>query len=144
MTTQHVFLVEHRIDWEPSTLVGLYGSWEAMLYGVSVQYPTTRRHYKTFQTFTITGTDQEGAPDQWETPHSTRGYLQVTLTPVHTRTTDAFEVRLKTIRKGVHGDSVARASHNITDESHAEALASGWNHARSDSTSTYYVHKVTA
>lgn len=142
MTTQTVFLVEHFHDWNVSYVDGIYESWDAMIYGTNAHHP----RFKVPDALTVTRHDEDGTPIEWCTDQRSRlGYLQITAAPLGTRTQDAYEVRLKTNRNGVIGDSVARASHNINNKAHAEALAAGWNQStHTDPTSTYYAHKVTA
>lgn len=128
-----IYVLEHVVRYEGSTIVDVYGSWDALVYGVSQHYPTPIDGTLTTEAaaalLTVEKTDDRG-PVQWSTSgygRSEEEWLRATKKAVKTATKALFEVRVRSVVLDEFYDRVMRDADGIADEGHARALAAGWN-----------------
>lgn len=126
-----VFVLEHAVRHEGSHIIDVYGTWEAVLYGVSQHYPVPTNDIESLLTVEEASDDM---PKEWATPNFGYGddtWLRVTERTVQTATKATVEVRVRYMNLlGSACDETFRSSDTISDESHATALAEGWNNVR--------------
>lgn len=124
-----VYVLENVVRYQGSHIIDVYESWEALLYGIGQHYPVPTD--EPIDALLTTDETDEHGPVEWSTPDyglSDEEWLRVTKRTVRTATKTLHEVRVRyTNPEGRACDDTFRSSDTISDESHATALASGWN-----------------
>lgn len=113
-----------------SRILGVYGQWQALAYGVGKSFDTLNGR-PTAEALRNDPFENSGLAE-WSIPLGNHPSVAVHITkqPVHTAVEDEFEVRVRYTTDGLVRDEVFRTSDTISDKSHAAALAAGWNEDR--------------
>lgn len=122
-----VYVLEHVVRYEGSIILGVYGTWDALLHGVTLHYPPA--HDGPAETL-LTGEHTNPNGRTWTTPDygiSDEERLRVTEHTVRTATAPTFEIHMRWTHDGDQYDEVVRTNDDISDEDQAATLVYTWN-----------------